>query len=151
MNIYTLNRACLRVIVLTALSLQAAGASGLVYTPVNPSFGGNPNNGPNLMGIATAQNNTQAPSTKLSPIQRFQNSLQQSILNAVLTGIKSALVKADGTLNDGTYAAGIYQITVETNTDTGMVTITTTDTTNNAKVSFTVSDASLATVTTPNQ
>ncbi|HEU0231524.1 MAG TPA: curli assembly protein CsgF [Burkholderiaceae bacterium] len=46
-----------------ALALAAAPsmASQLIYTPVNPSFGGNPLNGTYLLSKAQAENNHQAP------------------------------------------------------------------------------------------
>src|SRR3546814_11454911 len=34
-----------------------ASAQDMVYTPINPSFGGNPLNSSHLIGIANAQNN----------------------------------------------------------------------------------------------
>ena len=40
-----------------ALAFPAAASAGeLVYQPVNPSFGGNPLNGPNLLNSANSQN-----------------------------------------------------------------------------------------------
>jgi curli production assembly/transport component CsgF len=37
--------------------IAAASASGIVYHPVNPSFGGNPLNGSTLLSTAQAQGN----------------------------------------------------------------------------------------------
>jgi curli production assembly/transport component CsgF len=37
-------------------SMGVARAGEIVYTPINPSFGGNPNNTSHLMGTANAQN-----------------------------------------------------------------------------------------------
>lgn len=44
-----------------ALVSGSAVASQLIYTPVNPSFGGNPLNGSYLLNKAQAENNHQAP------------------------------------------------------------------------------------------
>jgi len=44
-----------------ALVSGSAMASQLIYTPVNPSFGGNPLNGSFLLNKAQAENNHQAP------------------------------------------------------------------------------------------
>lgn len=132
----------MRVIVLMALSLQAAGASELVYTPVNPSFGGNPNNGPILLSSAQAQNGFTAPKAPaLTPIQRFNNSLQQAILNQLSTQIRNTIFGTNGTtITPGTYDAGNYVVAIIQNAD-GSLTITTTDKTNGATATFDVSTA----------
>lgn len=141
MNICTLNRACLGVIVLMVLSLQAAGASELVYTPINPSFGGNPGNGSMLLNNAQAQNKTKAPSTALSPLQRFNNNLQNAILNNLATQIKDTIFGTNGTtITPGTYNTVNYTINVVDNGD-GSITITTTDKTSGATATFDVSTA----------
>lgn len=44
-----------------ALATGSAVASQLVYTPVNPSFGGNPLNGTYLLNKAQAENSHQPP------------------------------------------------------------------------------------------
>jgi curli production assembly/transport component CsgF len=65
-----------------ALAASSASASSLVYTPVNPTFGGNPNNGPNLLAQAQAQGlGTQAG----------QNSPNLSGLNSALSNLGSGL------------------------------------------------------------
>jgi curli production assembly/transport component CsgF len=59
-----------------------ASASSLVYTPVNPTFGGNPANGANLLAQAQAQGlGTQAG----------QNSPNLSGLNSALSNLGSNL------------------------------------------------------------
>ena len=40
---------------------STAFAQEFVYTPNNPSFGGNPFNSPHLLGVANAQNGFEAP------------------------------------------------------------------------------------------
>jgi curli production assembly/transport component CsgF len=142
MNNYALGRVCIRTIVSLALFQQTAGASGLVYTPINPTFGGNPNNGPMLLSTAQAQNGFTAPKpAPLTPLQRFNNSLQQAILNNLASQIKTSLFGTDGTtITPGTYDAVNYTITVVQNAD-GSLTITTTDKTNGATATFDVSTA----------
>jgi curli production assembly/transport component CsgF len=44
------------------LATAPVSAQDLVYTPVNPSFGGNPFNSGHLLGIANLQNDFEAPS-----------------------------------------------------------------------------------------
>lgn len=48
-------------IVLGLTLVGTATAGQLIYTPVNPSFGGNPFNGPYLMSIAQQQASEKAP------------------------------------------------------------------------------------------
>lgn len=132
------------VIASIALSLQASEAANLVYMPVNPMFGGNPGNGPNLMGIATAQNGFKAPKAPaITPLQRFQNSLQQAILNQLSTQIKDTTFGTNGTtITPGTYDAGNYTVTIVSGFDASnnpILTITTTDKTNGATATFEVS------------
>ncbi len=142
MNKYALSRTCKKLMVLLAMYLPAAGASELVYTPINPSFGGNPNNGAMLLNIAQAQNEFKAPkAVALTPLQRFNNSLQQAILNNLAAQIKNSMFGNDGvTVEPGTYDTASYTINVIQNAD-GSLTIQTTDKTNGATATFDVSTA----------
>src|SRR3546814_7176938 len=49
-----------------------ASAQDMVYTPINPSFGGNPFNSSHLIGIANAQNNFKDPKSTTSNSQRSE-------------------------------------------------------------------------------
>ncbi len=51
---------CLGLWVGLAASMTMAAAGDLVYTPVNPSFGGNPLNSAHLLGLANAQRDATA-------------------------------------------------------------------------------------------
>ncbi|MCL6268546.1 curli assembly protein CsgF [Sansalvadorimonas sp. 2012CJ34-2] len=67
-------------------------ASELIYTPVNPSFGGNPANGAYLLGGAQAQNDTKAKSSsnsfnQTSELDRFNSSLQSRLLSQMLADL----------------------------------------------------------------
>ncbi|MDD1964349.1 curli assembly protein CsgF [Pseudomonas sp. NPDC090203] len=70
-------------------------ATELVYTPVNPNFGGNPLNGPTLLNEAQAQNDFKDPDLKRSTttattaLERFSQQLQSSLLSQVLTNIRN--------------------------------------------------------------
>lgn len=70
-------------------------ATELVYTPVNPNFGGNPLNGPTLLNEAQAQNDYKDPdlrrttTTGTTALERFSQQLQSSLLSQVLTNIRS--------------------------------------------------------------
>jgi curli production assembly/transport component CsgF len=137
MNIGALIRARMGTIVSILLLSRAAGASDLVYTPINPTFGGNPANGTMLLNNAQAQNDTHAPT--LTPLQRFQNSLQQAILNNLASQIKHDLFGTNGnSITPGVYDAGNYTVTVTDNGD-GTLSIVTLDNTNGQAATFDVS------------
>jgi curli production assembly/transport component CsgF len=79
---------------LTGFSMLSQ-ATELVYTPVNPNFGGNPLNGPTLLNEAQAQNDYKDPDLKrsttagTSALERFSQQLQSSLLSQVLTNIRN--------------------------------------------------------------
>lgn len=71
----------------------AAGATELVYTPVNPSFGGSPLNGSWLLGNAQSQDNYKDPDAieydrsaykPPSALERLTDQLKSSQLNKLL-------------------------------------------------------------------
>lgn len=80
-------------ILLAGLALcTGASATELVYTPVNPSFGGSPLNGAWLLGNAQAQNDTKDPDAidrgslgGTSTLDRFTNQLESRLLSDLLT------------------------------------------------------------------
>jgi curli production assembly/transport component CsgF len=70
-------------------------ATELVYTPVNPSFGGSPLNGSWLLGSAQAQNDTKDPDaidrsslTGTSALDRFTSQLESRLLTDLLGDVK---------------------------------------------------------------
>lgn len=73
-------------------------ATELVYTPVNPSFGGSPLNGAWLLGNAQAQNDTKDPDAieydrsayeRPSDLERLTSQLESSLLNDLLTDARA--------------------------------------------------------------
>ncbi|RME00644.1 MAG: curli assembly protein CsgF [Bacteroidetes bacterium] len=74
--------------------------SNLVYTPVNPVFGGSPLNGSVLMSVAQAQNTYKDPkrAKKKTAAQKFSETLQRSILNRIAFATSSTLIDANGNL-----------------------------------------------------
>jgi len=90
-----------------ALGLVPSHGGSLIYTPYNPSFGGNPNNGPVLKGLADAQNlplasqnaaQAAANATKglggtgaLTPSQIFAQQLQSQLLSSFANQITQAI------------------------------------------------------------
>jgi len=81
-------------------------ASELVYTPINPTFGGNPLNASQLQYTATAQKPnppaSSTASTQQSTTQQFlqmlQSQLYASLANAVSTAITGTNAQAAGTI-----------------------------------------------------
>lgn len=125
-----MQRCSLLVIGLGALAALCANAqaSELVYTPVNPSFGGNPLNGSVLMNQATAQNKFKEPveSTEQSSLDQFNTMLQSAILSRVSSAVTSSIVGTDGKLSPGVVETTDFTISI-TNLQSGMLQITTTD------------------------
>ncbi len=75
---------CSTVLLLWGVVLVAAHAGELVYTPTNPTFGGNPNNAAGLLAVANAQNDYKAPSATKAPLtalEKFTNSVQAAVLS----------------------------------------------------------------------
>jgi curli production assembly/transport component CsgF len=68
-----------------------AYADELVYTPVNPSFGGNPFNSGHLLGVANAQNDYSAPRQKESQAEQFVRLLQSRLLSAVASQVSDSI------------------------------------------------------------
>lgn len=82
---------------LLAGALLAGGASAteLVYTPVNPSFGGSPLNGPWLLGNAQAQDDHKDPDAidraslpGGSTLSRFTSQLEATLLSQMLGKVR---------------------------------------------------------------
>lgn len=78
----------------TATLLATCGqarADELVYTPVNPSFGGNPFNSGHLLGVANAQNDYSAPRQKETQAEQFVRLLQSRLLSAVASQVSDSI------------------------------------------------------------
>jgi curli production assembly/transport component CsgF len=81
---------------LGACLLAPVQATELVYTPINPAFGGSPLNGPWLLANAQAQNDHEDPDLEdrlsnaaSSPLQRFTSQLESRLLSQLLGNIQS--------------------------------------------------------------
>jgi curli production assembly/transport component CsgF len=139
MKICSLNRICAGLFVLLGISMQLAVASEMTYTPMNPSFGGNPANATALLANANAQNTYKAP--VLTPVQQFNASLQQAILSHVLSQAVNVMFPSGSKLSSVTAPVdtGAFMITFGPVTgDPNGVLITTTDKTTGAVSSFVV-------------
>ena len=136
---------------LVLLACSAAGpaaATEMVYFPLNPSFGGNPLNGPVLLNSAQAQNKYTDPdegagsdlagAKQLTPLEQFNEMLERSILSRLTSSAVSSIVGADGSLKPGSIETGNFNIGI-VDLGGGLLQITTTDKTSGASTSFEVS------------
>lgn len=101
-------------------------ASELVYTPINPSFGGNPLNGTWLLGNAQAQNDHSSSSpglgagyTGTSALERFTSQLESRLLSQLMTNIESG--------ETGTLTTSAFIIEIQDNANSGILSILVTD------------------------
>ena len=125
-----------------ALWSAAAGASELVYVPVNPNFGGLPSNGPGLLSSASAtnkhvQSGLGASSLNQTPLQQFNQTLERMMLSQLASAATSKLMGSDGKLLPGTFSTENFIITVA-DLGGGLLRVTTTDKTSGAVTSFEV-------------
>jgi len=128
------------------LGLSATShATGLVYQPVDPSFGGNPANGQVLLDLANAQNKYTAPSAATAgamsmqtPLEQFNSELQQAILSRVASSATNSIIGANGQLVPGTIQTGNFSITISP-VSNGLLQVSTTDTSTGATTTFQVS------------
>jgi curli production assembly/transport component CsgF len=91
-----------------AIPATAASAGDLVYTPINPSFGGNPGNSSHLLSIASAQKDATASdstanslggggtsatgtSTSQTDAQLFVSQLEGRLLSALASQVTDAI------------------------------------------------------------
>lgn len=113
-------------------------ATPLIWTPINPSFGGSPFNGQWLLAQAEAQNKfveKKKPWTMPTrdPIQDFQNSLNRQILYKLSSKIVNAAFGEEG-LEPGHYNLDDYTIDVSSTISGIKVVITDTGTGNTTTV-----------------
>jgi len=98
-------------------------ATELVYTPINPSFGGNPLNGTWLLNNAQSQNDYDDPDLKnrtvagTSALERFTSQLQSRLLGQLLDNISTG--------NTGSLSTDAFIVDVVD--DSGALTINVTD------------------------
>ena len=115
---------------LVAAALGCAGLSAsaqeLVYTPVNPSFGGDSFNSAHLLGIANAQNDYTDPdkaTTGNSQVDQFLRQLQSRLLSSLAAQVNDAIF-GENPQESGTITFGDQTITFVRLVDSVSLTIT---------------------------
>jgi curli production assembly/transport component CsgF len=87
-------------------------ASEIVWRPLNPSFvGGDPLNGAYLLNSAQLQNDKKESQPSKTPLEQFNQSLNQQILYRLSTRIVDAAFGETG-LSPGHYTMGSYVVDV---------------------------------------
>ena len=122
-----------------------AFATEMVYTPLNPSFGGNPNNGIVLLNGATATNKHKDSASSLAgnsllqktPLQTFNDNLERAILGQLASSASQKLLGGAGGLTPGTVETGNFTIRIS-DLGGGALQVTTTDKVTGISTSFQV-------------
>ena len=122
---------------LSAILLSAAGisasASELVYTPINPTFGGNPLNATQLQAVATAQkpnapsSTSAASSTTTSASQQFLQMLQSQLYASIASSVSTAITGTNAQ-QSGKITLGSTQVSWYTSLDGKHISMTDTST-----------------------
>lgn len=123
-----MNIKSLSVLMAAVLIAGSTNAGSLVYTPVNPSFGGNPLNGSYLLNNAESQNDKQDPDLddELNPLDDFNDRLQRALLTRLTRAVTSQIVDESGNLVPGETETSDFIILVQDEGD-GTLSVTTTD------------------------
>ena len=132
---------------LTLIVCTMVGATEIVYTPINPSFGGNPLYGPVLLNSANAQNRHTASSDSgsyagykaPSALDSFNQRLQSMILDRMASKITGSIFDANGNLQPGIVETSTFKIAIG-DLGNGLLQITTTDKTTGASTTFQISN-----------
>lgn len=98
---------------ITSIALCVAGlavsspalASEIRYQPINPSFGGNPFNGAYLLGNADAQNDNVRPRQEVDPIENFERTVTNSLLNRISQDITDQIL-GENAADSGEFSIG---------------------------------------------
>jgi curli production assembly/transport component CsgF len=102
---------------LMLLSPAMSHAGSLVYTPINPNFGGSPFNDGILLGTANAQNGYEAPREEVDPTERFVQSLQSRLFSGLARQVEDAIF-GDNPQDSGTFTVGDQQVRFERGLET---------------------------------
>jgi curli production assembly/transport component CsgF len=126
-----------------ALASGFTYATELVYAPVNPNFGGSPNNAPGLLANASASNKHGLQAglggslLNQTPLQQFNQTLERMVLSQLAAAASSKLMGQNGKLIAGTFTTENFIITV-TDLGGGILRVTTTEKASGVVTSFEV-------------
>lgn len=141
---YSFSMFSLALVSIAAVLHNPARATDLVYTPVNPSFGGSPLNGSVLLNAAQAQNKTKDPDApkptatgQQTSLQQFNDILERSVLSRLASAATSGIMGPNGQLIPGTVNTGNFSIQIS-DLGGGLLQVTTTDKATGATTSFQV-------------
>lgn len=117
-----------------AMAPAQTTASELVYHPYNPSFGGNPLNGPVLLNSAIATRKHKAPDIdsdrygieERSPLDQLNETLERLIVTRMASAASFAILDDKGDFIPGSLETENFIITV-TDIGGGQLTVTTYD------------------------
>jgi curli production assembly/transport component CsgF len=133
---------------LTVALAGPASAQQLVYTPINPSFGGNPLNSTQLFAEANAQNkfaNASSSSSTQTQAQLFAQQLQSQLLSDLADQVTSAIFGSNAQ-NSGTFSFGGETVSFTRSLGEVTVNINANGTTTTIQVPTTTSSTSGVTV-----
>ena len=97
------------IILASTLSLNAH-AGELIYTPINPSFGGDPFMGSYLLGKAQSQDTNTDPNARsiesLSSTERLIQSLESRLISQLISDVGA------GNVSEGSFDSGEFGVVV---------------------------------------
>lgn len=143
MNAHTTPRLIATLTVTLALAAANAWGSPLVYTPVNPSFGGDPLNGNWMLNSAQITNKHKDPDMdylgfqERSPFEDFNDQLERAVLSRLASAASSQFINERGEFIPGTFETGNFIVDV-IDLGGGSLTITTRDKISGAATTFKV-------------
>lgn len=113
-----------RLCAVLVLISSSAHAQDLVYTPVNPSFGGSPLNSNHLMGIAGAQKpeKKNAGRAEQTQSEMFLKQMQSRLLSALAGQVTDAIF-GDNPQDSGTVSFGNQIVTFQRGLDSVILTV----------------------------
>ncbi|MGO1690570.1 MAG: curli assembly protein CsgF [Halomonas sp.] len=96
-------------ILVSTLTLQA-NAGELIYTPLNPSFGGDPFMGSYLLGKAQSQDTNTDPNARgiesISSTERLIQSLESRLISQLISDVGA------GQVDEGAFDSGEFSVVV---------------------------------------
>ena len=132
------------IIAILILGGQNAYAGELVFSPKSGAFGDNPSSSNVLLQSAISQNNFKDPATTASSsgtprslLTSFQESLQRTVLRKISESIIDNAFGEDGQFQSGTFDAGDFSVSINTD-DPGEIVIETIEDSNGNTTTITI-------------